>query len=94
MSVATPGIPIQSLLAAEAYRQLNGVGDPTLGEWQEWTGRAFHLRRRLNAREARQVGPVVDVRGTPEALRRAAGLGDMIRYVPREVLDEELGAGR
>jgi hypothetical protein len=90
-SVATPGIPIPALLEAECHRQLSGVGDPTLGEWTEWTGRAFHLRRRLNDREEQRVGPVIDIRRTPEALRRAALLGELLRYAPREAIDEELG---
>lgn len=91
-SIATPGIPIPSRLEHEARQQLAGVGDAALGEWTEWTGRAFHLRRRLSDREAQRVGPVVDIRGTPEALRRAALLGDLLRHVPPEMLDEELGA--
>lgn len=90
-SVATPGIAIPALLEAEARRQLASVGDPSLGEWREWTGRAFHLRRRLSTREAARVGPVLDVRRTQEARRRAARLGDWIRYAPQEVLDDELG---
>jgi len=90
-SVATSGLAIPAALEAEAVRQLAGVGDSTLGEWREWTGRAFHIRRRLSAREAQRVGPVVDIRRTPEALRRAARLGDMIRFAPAEVLREEIG---
>jgi hypothetical protein len=79
-------------LEAEAVRQLTGVGDPALGEWREWTGHAFHIRRRLSDREMPKVGPVVDIRRTQEALRRAQRLGDMLRFAPAEVLDEEIGA--
>lgn len=79
-------------LEAECERQLRGVGDVVLGEWREWTGRAFHLRRRLSAREQRHVGPVVDVRRTPEALKRAQRLGTMLRFAPAEVLRDELGS--
>lgn len=66
-----PGLswPPQVLREA-ALLAIKGVGDASLGEWDEWTGRAFHVRRRLSAREQRNVGPVVDVRGTPEAERR------------------------
>lgn len=85
------GLPMPARLEAEAVRQLSGVGNPALGEWREWTGRAFHLRRRLTDREAVRVGPVVDVRRTPEAVRRAQRLGDLLRFVPAEVLDEEIG---
>jgi hypothetical protein len=78
-------------LEEEAVRQLNGVGDPAAGEWREWSGRAFHLRRRLTAREARTVGPVLDVRATPEARQRAQRLGDLLRFAPPAVLLDELG---
>lgn len=72
-------------------RQLAGVGDAALGEWREWSGRAFHLRRRLSAREQLAVGPVVDIRRTPEARRRAERLGPLLAYVPADALAEELG---
>ena len=48
-------------------KALEGIGDATLGEYHEWSGRAYHLRRRLSVDEAALIGPVVDVRGTPEA---------------------------
>lgn len=91
VSVASQGLPLRPRLEAECERQLSGVGDPVLGEWREWTGRAFHLRRRLAAREQRDVGPVVDIRGSEEARRRAERLGPMLAYVPAEVLADELG---
>ncbi len=52
---------------------------------------AFHVRRRLAAREAAMTGPVVDIRRTPEARLRAAALGTMLRLAPPEVLIDELG---
>jgi hypothetical protein len=64
--------PIRDTLEGWAFLALVGVGDTTLGEWQEWTGKAYHIRRRLTDAEAALVGPVVDVRGTPEAERRLA----------------------
>lgn len=80
-----------AVLEREAERQLAGVGDATLGEWREWSGKAFHLRRRMSEREQPTVGPVMDIRRTPEALKRAAVLGSRLRLAPPEVLDEELG---
>jgi hypothetical protein len=60
----------ESALREEALKVLHGVGDPSLGEWHEWSGVAYHIRRRLTEREQTRVGDVVDVRGTPEGTRR------------------------
>lgn len=62
----------EATLRRFAERALGGVGDAALGEWSNWTGKAFHLRRRLSAEEHAQVGDVVDVRGTEEGERRIA----------------------
>lgn len=53
-----------------AFKLLDGYGDIVAGEWEEKGASAFHLRRRLTWPEAELVGPVIDVRGTPEAKRR------------------------
>lgn len=66
-------------LRTQALAALAGVGDASLGEWEEWTGRAYHVRRRLSASESSVVGPVIDVRGLPEGLRRVA---NMTPYLP------------
>ena len=58
-----------------AMSELAGVGDASLGEWFEWTGKAFHLRRRLSEAEAQTVGPVKDIRNDrAEVARRLAKL--------------------
>lgn len=90
-TAAQRGLPIRSALENEALRQLAGVGDASRGEWREWSGKAFHIRRRLSVAEQRLVGDVMDIRRTPEAIRRAAALGGMLRFAPPEVLDDELG---
>jgi hypothetical protein len=72
------------ILRAAAMKALNGVGDTSRGEWEEWTGRAYHVRRRLSAREQRSVGEVVDVRGTPEADHR---LTRVRRWLPSGYLE-------
>ena len=74
-----------------AREVLDGLGDPAAGEWPEWSGLAYHLRRRLSVPEAARVGPVVDIRGTPEAWRRARALGRYLAVVPAEVRRVELG---
>jgi hypothetical protein len=53
-----------------AFELLDGYGDPAAGQWEEKGASAFHLRRRLTETEAALVGPVVDIRGTPEASQR------------------------
>ena len=73
-------------------KTLQGVGSAALGEWDEWTGRAYHIRRRLSEREAKATGPVVDIRGTPEAKAR---IDRVARYLPplqavRDVVEEEM----
>lgn len=55
-----------------ALESLVGVGDAEAGEWEEWTGRAFHVRRRLSPDEQELVGAVIDIRGTPEVDKRLA----------------------
>lgn len=63
-----------------AHDELLGVGDPDLGEWIEYGTSAVHVRRRLSAEEERLVGPVIDIRGTPEAAQR---LWKVARLVPK-----------
>lgn len=93
VSTAAHQLPLgRDLLERHAVRVLDGYGDPAAGEWREWTGAAFHIRRRLTAAEAQRVGPVLDVRRTDEARRRAAALGWLLDLVPADVLDDELGA--
>lgn len=50
---------------------LDGVGDQSQ-EWTEYSGdtNVYHLRRRLTPEEQEYVGPVLDIRGTPEELER------------------------
>lgn len=55
------------------------MGDASLGEWEEWTGQYYHLRRRLSYKEQSLVGDVVDVRGTEEGKRRYTAV---LCYIP------------
>jgi hypothetical protein len=74
-----------------ALRVLRGVGDAVEGEWFEEQYPFIHVRRRLSASEAALVGPVVDVRGTDEARRRAEAVGSRLAHAPAEILMEEIG---
>lgn len=77
-------------LKAIALKALASVGDASLGEWYEWTGRAYHIRRRLTQDEQSHVGDAVDVRGTSESLRRIERVKSVAPYVPLELLAEEM----
>lgn len=81
----------EGTLRGLAYEQLAGVGDATLGEWTDWTGTAYHLRRRLTESEAPRVGAVKDIRGTWEAQKRVKAI---MRYLPDpSIADFDLTAG-
>jgi hypothetical protein len=74
-----------------ALAELDGLGDPALGEWHEWSGSAYHIRRRMTAAEQDRVGPAVDIRGSDEARARAAVLGRRLGLVPDGIRVAELG---
>lgn len=73
------GSASEAVLLMIALDALDEVGDAMLGEWHEWNGYAYHIRRRLSAVEQLSVGPAIDVRGTPEGARRTAR---MQRFLP------------
>lgn len=66
--------PNRRIRRKAAEKVLQGVGDPSLGEWHDEREKAYHIRRRLSEREVLAVGPVVDVRGTQEADDRVSRL--------------------
>jgi hypothetical protein len=71
------------LLRKAARQALHGVGDKRFGEWDEWTGRSFHLRRRLATLEQLPQHTPRDIRGTPEeSLRLAAWQARLKEQLP------------
>lgn len=75
-------------LLALCFAALDGVGDPSLGEWVEVGEVAMHLRRRLTPAEQAPIGPAVDVRGTPEHQRR---MNRARRFLPAGFPVEQAG---
>lgn len=75
----------------KAFSALADVGAAELGEWEEWTGKAYHIRRRLATAEEEQIGPSVDVRGTDEARKRVESLLAKAPYIRPEYAYEEAG---
>jgi hypothetical protein len=74
-----------------AFGALQNVGDKNLGQWEEWSGRAYHVRRRLTAKEELVTGPMEDIRGTKEALRRVERLLERAPFLSSEPVFEEAG---
>jgi len=60
----------ESYLRERAHEALEGVGNASLGQWEEYSGYAFHLRRRLTPEEQQAIGEIADIRGTPEQIKR------------------------
>ena len=70
-----------------ALKALIGVGDATVGEWEEYTGYAYHLRRRLtDAEQAQGVGEARDLRGTPEARIRYGRMSPLCQKLAAQEL--------
>jgi hypothetical protein len=77
-----PGWPAnEQFLKQCALTALQGVGDESLGQWEEWTGQAYHIRRRLTRKEQQSVGEPKDIRNTPEADKRHKAVQ---RYLPAQ----------
>jgi hypothetical protein len=70
---------------------LEGVGSRLFGEYENWTGKAYHVRRRLSVEEEAIIGPAVDVRGTREALCRVEMLLAKSPFLDRKAVFEEAG---
>jgi len=60
----------QPYLRQCALTALEGVGDANKGQWEEWTGNAYHIRCRLTDQEQSRVGAILDIRGTDEQEKR------------------------
>ena len=79
-------------LRAKAMGALEGVGDKSKGEWHQFTGYAYHVRRRLSESEQASVGPALDLTGTSEGWRRYRAMRDKLPQPARQMAAEEIGA--
>jgi hypothetical protein len=81
--MSLPGYPSnESFLRRAALDALVEVGDRNVGQWEEWSGRAYHVRRRLTRKEQQEVGDALDIRGTSEAKVRHEKVR---RFLPESV---------
>jgi hypothetical protein len=65
-----------------ALDALKGVGDRECAQWEDWSGYAYHVKRRLTPEEQEYVGEALDIRGTEEAIKRHAAV---MRFLPPEL---------
>lgn len=71
---------------------LAGVGSLLDGrQFEEWTGYAYHVRRRLTHEEQQQIGDALDCRGTDEGRRRFQAVQLTIPAVAVEMAYMEIG---
>lgn len=71
----------------QALKAIDGVGDETLGQWEERGMSAYHIKRRLTAEEQESVGVACDIRGSREAEDRLQRAWRWLAQGPRFVLD-------
>jgi hypothetical protein len=82
--------PRESALRQHAYDALIGVGDKSV-EFHEFSGYAYHLRRRLTKEEELRVGCVIDLRNTEEALKRFEAIKASLPQQAIRLAMEEMG---
>ncbi len=83
-SIRTLGHQRDEVARRMALRELEGVGDESLGQWEEGGRSAFHVRRRLSLVEQIEAGlSMRDIRGTAEASRRVELLIADAPYIER-----------
>lgn len=69
---------------------MDGVGDEASGQWEEYTGKAFHIRRRLTVEEQASIGEAIDIRGTKEAMNRINAVRIVVPFLPEEMVMAEM----
>lgn len=74
-------------------RALSGVGDQRKQVFEKGiTGDdVMHLKRRLNHIEDARIGPVTDIRGTPDALRRMEAMALVTKITVQQLAELEPG---
>jgi len=82
-------IVLKPTLEARALKALEGVGDRA-HEWHQWSGFAYHIRRRLTPEEVTWPEEVRDIRGTPEAAARYQRMAQVLGPTTRRLAHEEL----
>ena len=66
-----------------------GVGDK-VHEWHDWTGKAYHVRRRLRPDEEVTIGCAIDLRRTEEAAQRFLSIRHLLPVEAVELAIEEM----
>ena len=74
----------------ECLAALEGVGDASLGEWEERGETAYHVRRRLTPEEQAPIGDACDIRGSAEGQERLSRLWRYLHPAVRVFASEEI----
>lgn len=78
------------ILRQYALDALRDVGDEVSGQWEEYTGKTFHIRRRLTLEEQSSIGEAIDIRGTREAMNRINAVCIVVPFLPEEMVMAEM----
>ena len=82
--------PHEQHLRPYALAALAAVGDSALGEWRDWTGYAYHIRRRLSPTEQESIGEAIDLRGKLEGQDRFFAIKHLLPQRAVQMASEEL----
>jgi len=66
------------------------VGDESQ-QWEEYTGAAYHIRRRLTPKEQKLVGEAIDCRNTEEGIKRYRVIQHKLNPLAKQMAFKELG---
>ena len=69
---------------------LLGLGDASLGEWEERGEVAYHVKRRLTPEEQAVIGDACDIRNTDEAQQRLTRAWHWLHPSFREYAKQEI----
>lgn len=83
--------PHRGILRTAAFLALNHVGENARKDIHEWTGYAFHIRRRLTPKEQAGVGEAVDLRKSGEGYARLRAIRDLLPSQAIALARRELG---
>ena len=76
--------PDKGFLRQVAIKALRQVGDATRGQWEEWSGFAYQIKRRMTPQEEvlARIDALRDIRGTEEENARYDAVQKLYPHIP------------